>query len=109
MKSTRTPVDPRTLMGPALDWVINEVDEDGDDPCPRFSTDWSAGGPVIEREGIELSATEGGWWAEVGARDRYGCAPGPTPLVAAMRALVASRVGRGKPVLVPVELLGGAE
>lgn len=62
------------------------------------STDWAVGGPLIERERIELQnhACSDGWWA--GIRQSPGqnkaggvIATGPTPLIAAMRAYVASR------------------
>lgn len=96
--------DPRRLRGTALDWAVNHIEEGTDAPNPpRFSRDWSVAGPVIEREGIELSVTDGGWWAEVGSGGRYGSAAGSTPLEAAMRAYVVSRVGRK--VLVPSSLL----
>ena len=59
------------------------------------STDWDEGGPIIEREKIRLDTTwnqednnwsarmdtVGGWW------------PGDTPLIAAMRCYVASKLG----------------
>lgn len=67
------------------------------------STDWSQAGPIIERDGITLlqpsfdGNTE--WQAIVQARlrpdpDIDGVqADGPTPLIAAMRAYVASKFG----------------
>ena len=62
------------------------------------STNWSQGGPIIEREGIGLDYYEdgghpdGGAW---GAATNEGTvhALGPTPLIAAMRCYVASRLG----------------
>lgn len=61
------------------------------------STNWLQGGPLIERERIKLlpafdwSGNENGWnafvrWQEDGRN-------GPTPLIAAMRAFVASKFG----------------
>lgn len=67
------------------------------------STDWRIGGPIIEREQIRLSVEDSGeWWAErrltkqgqqayTTSFDRAVIARGPTPLIAAMRAFVASK------------------
>lgn len=74
------------------------------------STDWSQGGPLIEENAIELHTNTGEqhgederWYAVVptsasGARG----AMGPTPLVAAMRALVFAKLG--EEIEVPAEL-----
>ena len=68
----------------------------------RASTDWSVGGPIIERELIELTNTEKGWYAAVNPWAYYRKsvivadppdAEAPTPLIAAMRAFVASKFG----------------
>ena len=63
------------------------------------SSDWRQGGPIIEREGIELwkwNGSDGTYWcSHVGGR-RVGEnreSIGETPLVAAMRAFVFSRHG----------------
>ena len=57
------------------------------------STDWAQGGPIIEREGICLHKYKdgSGWSATYSAQDpeQYG----PTPLIAAMRCYVASKLG----------------
>jgi hypothetical protein len=70
-----------------------------------FSADWAQGGPIIERERIELLhyGTMGWmgnpWEAQLGTdthyidQGPYDAIPGPTPLVAAMRAYVASKFG----------------
>lgn len=74
-------------------------------PVPAYSTDWRQGGPVIEREGISLLEAGGGWGARSKQdgltiiRDRFG----PTPLIAAMRCYVASKLG--DEVDIPEELL----
>lgn len=67
---------------------------------PQFSpsADWSDGGPIIEREKIELSYIDiDCWYARVNpyAAEPYGIPPyeGATPLIAAMRAYVASKFG----------------
>jgi hypothetical protein len=65
------------------------------------STDWGDGGPIIERERIEVSPWPGpGWQAWVRPEYDYGDmvknageGAGPTPLIAAMRAYVASKFG----------------
>lgn len=57
----------------------------------RPSTSWTQGGPIIERERIDIYADSAelgsGWYAEPGAVE------GPTPLIAAMRAYVAVKLG----------------
>lgn len=79
-----------------------------DDFCP--STDWAQGGPIIEREGIQLSGWESRWEAKLywskaaqGGPKRYWNMTGPNPLIAAMRCYVASKLG--SEVEVPEELL----
>ena len=71
------------------------------------STEWSQGGPIIERGEIDLYCHEspktgGGWWvAEItGTKAK---AKGNTPLIAAMRCYVASKLG--DEVEIPEELL----
>ena len=59
----------------------------------RPSIDWSQGGPLIESNGIWLSddnETEENWIASSGGVDIY-C--GKTPLIAACRAIVATKLG----------------
>lgn len=57
--------------------------------CP--SSYWDQGGPLIDRERIDISE-HGHWTAQLRhlTNDAY---TGPTPLVAAMRAYVASKFG----------------
>ena len=110
------------LTGAALDWAVAQLEgitEFGappqrsqalefaimhpDDPDLQFSTDWSQGGPIIDREKISVWTTDGSTWH---ARDFvlvHLVLDGPTPLIAAMRCFVASRLG-GE-VDVPDELL----
>lgn len=62
------------------------------------SRDWTQGGPIIERERITLSApTESGTFASAWCADTEWGRPcgweGSTPLVAAMRAFVAVKLG----------------
>jgi hypothetical protein len=66
------------------------------------STDWSQGGPIIEREGISWHCGNKASWHAYG----YGSADnisGPTPLIAAMRCYVASKLGDN--INIPEELL----
>lgn len=72
----------------------------------RPSTNWAQGGPIFEREGISVGQVEdGSWWAGKGFisdEDTIGY-QGSTPLVAAMRCYVASKLGDTAEV--PEELL----
>lgn len=62
------------------------------------SRDWKHGGPIIEREAIELRKhwQRESWSARIDS-DRHGLAPrygyGETPLISAMRAYVSSKYG----------------
>jgi hypothetical protein len=62
------------------------------------STDWAQGGPIIEREGISVrkdrqtATPRFAWYALMGHDNEWPhCAE--TPLVAAMRAFVAAKIG----------------
>ena len=98
------------LIGPALDWAVASVTEmyvivGGlvwvmDDPY-QPSTNWSQGGPIIEREKLDLYRYAGYWGSN--NPSGIGC-EGPTPLIAAMRCFVASKLG--DEVDVSEELLG---
>ena len=103
------------LTGAALDWAAAKCDglEDFDIENLCFYDDegipfepscvWSQGGPIIEREGIELFRNnEKNYWFTSKARNQIGV--GPTPLVAAMRAYVASKFG--DEIELPEELMG---
>ncbi len=102
------------LTDAALDWAVSQcvgiVWEQGDldaghyGPGFKPSTRWGDGGPIIEREKIELVDNqdgESGKWASMKATGEPLCF-GPTPLIAAMRCFVASRLG--DEVEVPDEL-----
>ena len=80
----------------------------------RYSTDWSQAGPIIEREGIATAHFNYGdgqtkeWRAEILDGGGYFASiefthTGPTPLIAAMRCFVASKLG--DEVEIPDELL----
>lgn len=58
------------------------------------STRWDHGGPIIERERINVVSVRPGDWAASPKDQTYtGRQEGPTPLIAAMRAYVASKLG----------------
>ena len=72
------------------------------------STDWAQGGSIIEREKISIQHTGDAakWYAHVWDINREDFFPvmyGPTPLIAAMRCFVASKLGNE--VEIPGELL----
>ena len=111
------------LTGPALDWAVAKCegdeyapefaeDHDGNEyPASAYSTDWAQGGPIIEREGITLKQVADGTWRAdyskaVLKADKsayaYLANKGQTPLVAAMRCFVASKLG--EEVNIPAEL-----
>ncbi len=114
------------LTGAALDWAVAKCEGVGEG-SPRFidifkhqslagkgycySRAWSQGGPIIERERIDLyfighDAVDNGlpiWRAE--KLGEWG-EDGPTPLIAAMRCYVGSVIGNE--VEVPDELAEGA-
>ena len=99
------------LTGPALDWAVCVCEGESPSRYTQYSTDWSQGGPIIEREKIELtdlSNQETGyeWGASIIAGGKNMVIHrgyGPTALIAAMRCFVASRLG--DEVEVPDELL----
>ena len=70
----------------------------------RASTDWTQGGPIIEREEILFSGRKGAYLAWLSNRTKINFEYTPeTHLIAAMRCYVASKLGDVVPV--PVELL----
>ena len=71
--------------------------------CPTY--DWSQGGSIIERYGIELNRYAGEWMATLAGRVSVSEEQGPTQLIAAMRCYVASKLG--DEVEVPDEILEG--
>jgi len=86
------------LQGAALDWAVAkcEVGEDIseiDDPH-FYSTDWAIGGPIIEREGICLWSEGYDWEAKIQiGSGEWLTEWAETPLIAAMRCYVASKLG----------------
>ncbi len=117
------------LRGAALDWAVAKCetddtlavyfDEDTGEPlCHddwqdnqefKPSTNWAQGGPIIERESISVTfyIKYGDWIATALGRTPEGRAIGYfdySPLIAAMRCFVASKLG--DEVEVPDELQG---
>ena len=110
------------LTGAALDWAVAKCEPDmldlyySDDNEPLFleeapdyhqewepSANWAQGGPIIERERLDVYGFDGENWC---ANDNLRATQyGPTPLIAAMRCYVASKLG--DEVDVPTELTGG--
>ena len=103
------------LSGAALDWAVANCEglvsidtKNLFEPWYLLetytpSTDWAQGGPIIERERIDILFQEKDRWLAVG----FGMneAQGQTPLIAAMRCYVASKLG--DEVELPKELLQG--
>ena len=92
------------LQGAALDWAVAKCEGAetwndcsqillvGDDEPYHPSTNWAQGGPIIEREKIDVCVDNDGWftwYAKKGDVERGGA----TPLIAAMRCYVASKLG----------------
>ena len=97
------------LTGVALDWAVAKCEgvENRSGMWAGntwlgipYSTDWSQGGPIIEREKI----TWDGMAARIFVPERNCsiCVYGPTPLIAAMRCYVASKLGND--IEIPTEL-----
>lgn len=112
--------------GAALDWLVAKCEgyvllELADGAAWHFpsgeyfhrqelyspSTDWAQGGPIIEREKIstrfEVNAAPHQAWDADSDQDSCDAVFGPTPLIAAMRYYVASKLG--DTVEVPEELV----
>jgi hypothetical protein len=104
------------LSGVQLDWAVAQIErKEVNFECNllflsgsgftygdifRPSADWECGGPIIERESIGLDFTgnsigTGYWFAKIFLKEqeKYVTAFGTTPLVAAMRCYVASKLG----------------
>lgn len=89
------------LRGPALDWAVDKAEghirPDGGYYCGQhgvsrhYSTDWAQCGPIIERERIAVQF--GPLWTAVHSSRLGHPSYGPTPLIAAMRCFVATRLG----------------
>lgn len=95
------------LTGAALDWAVAKC-EGTENTWGRsrlkphelyrghsYSTDWSQGGPIIERAGISVVRRGDYSFSPWGAvlKDFEFDEEGTTPLIAAMRCYVASKLG----------------
>lgn len=88
------------LTGAALDWAVAKCEAlTYPQRLAKYSTSWAQGGPIIEREGISITQFGGTWKANTVYQSAV---IGPTPLIAAMRCYVASKLG--DEVDVPKEL-----
>jgi hypothetical protein len=102
------------LTDAPLRWAVarceGAVSDDIDDFCLSlegeyaYPTDWAQGGPIIEREKIatRFDSDEGEWQATIEELDGWTYGWGSTPLIAAMRCFVFSRLG--DEVEIPEEL-----
>ncbi len=107
------------LIGPALDWAVTSIEAPealrfgvadwreqrrsavkNGEYAHRYHQNWAQSGPIIEREEIGVFKGSGVWLAEHNALE--GCFFGSTPLIAAMRCHVASKLG--DEVEIPEEL-----
>lgn len=118
------------LIGPALDWAVAKCEGftefefwhtgsvttrymNGTTVCHGYSTNWSQGGPIVDREitGVDLVSDWKGvkkWSArrfEYLPDDQTRCVEqvGPTLLIAGLRCYVASKLG--DEVEIPEELV----
>jgi hypothetical protein len=92
------------LTGAALDWAVAMAENwaGADFEIKPYSTDWAQGGPIIERERITPEWTGEDWMAYIKHDEEVF---GSTPLIAAMRCYVASKLG--DEVEIPEELIEG--
>lgn len=92
------------LIGAALDWAVAKCEGLSHRLHGRvhYSTDWNLAGPIIEGEKIEIFIRDEEWFA-YSSRSTPEDFHGPTPLIAAMRCYVASKLG--DEIDVPSELI----
>jgi hypothetical protein len=90
------------LTGAALDWAVAVALKEDPTMDAPYSTEWAFGGPIIERELICINpdSPRNQWMAITNNAEIVEF--GPTPLIAACRCLVASRLG--DEVEIPEEL-----
>ncbi len=82
--------------------IIRRLEPDEEGWCIAYSSDWSQGGPIIEREEMYVRPTgDAAKWScyvwgkhpDDGVEQFIHEQFGPTPLIAAMRCFVASKLG----------------
>lgn len=114
-------VKTKELEGDALDWAVTvamtpimgykawvqaDINKGIVPAGCHYSSDWLIAGPIIEAEMIDLVYRPGdkkpGFWDSYGPRTPHGFSA-DTPLVAAMRCFVASKLG--DEIEIPEELL----
>ena len=81
------------LTGPALNWAVSmAIGEYSPVAVPAYSTDWTHGGPIIERAKIAVYRDDMDvyWWGKTNTTKPIN---GETPLAAAMRCYVVSKLG----------------
>jgi hypothetical protein len=88
------------LSGAALDWAVTKCEGFDHEVTSSewgmwgWATDWAQGGPLIEREELEIMKVGvDTWLAEKMPYHNDQSGTGPTPLIAAMRCYVASQLG----------------
>jgi hypothetical protein len=91
------------LTGAALDWAVAKCEgqTEGKDfawyydrqNTFNYSTDWTLGGAIIEREGIAVWQFDDVTWRAIARYAVPDPIEGATPLVAAMRCYVISELG----------------
>ena len=84
------------LIGPALDWAVAKCERHDMNyfqvvDAYQPSTDWAQGGAIIEREKIAIKENGYGYWFAKAEESKW--VRGTTPLIAAMRCYVASKLG----------------
>ena len=91
------------LNGVQLDWAVGLANKQEEFwTTDNYSTNWVLGGPIIEQEriGLDYYPDSGLWHAGTCERTVWGM--GRTPLIAAMRCYVISKLG--DEVEIPEEL-----
>jgi hypothetical protein len=119
-KENEMKVKTAELSGAALDWAVAKCEgitvtvwkgavvDEWSNPV-LYHDDRAQGGPIIEREKISIKYVREGWVATMTYHDKkydgleFSEEKGDTPLIAAMRCYVASKLG--DEVDVPDELL----
>lgn len=88
-----------SLSGRALDWAVTLCEYGHThmpNGYPKYSTDWSLAGEIIEREGITIEKQDKGW-SGYKPDTKRGLAEafefGDTALEAAMRTYVNAKLG----------------
>lgn len=88
-------------------WALRGTESyEGQPSAFEPSMDWNEGGPLIEKHGIRLQPprSDSSWTGDcIGERGAVSFCTGETALIAAMRALVASKLG--EVVEIPEELV----